>query len=97
LIEEKLSSFLKTGKDWSRFKTNVPGEFVLKLQNYRSYSKRLKVERNPDEEGKSMKRRELILRSSSELEDFKEIFQDNKHSKVLSASDAANPRTKTAK
>jgi hypothetical protein len=96
-LKRSFQVFLKTGKDWSRFKTNVPGEFVLKLQNYRSYSKRLQVERNPDEEGKSMKRREPILRSSSELEDFKEIFQYNKHSKILSAHDAANPRTKTAK
>ena len=31
MSEEKITGFLKTGKDWARLKTTVPGVFVLKL------------------------------------------------------------------
>jgi len=34
-LSEKLTEFLKTGKDWSRLATTVPGVFVLKLPSYR--------------------------------------------------------------
>jgi hypothetical protein len=33
-FEEKLAAFLKTGPDWGRFKTSVPGVFVLKMPAY---------------------------------------------------------------
>jgi hypothetical protein len=93
-----LTSFIKTGQDWSRFKTSVRGVFDLKLPASRSSPTRLAVECNPvDEGGKTKKLHELVLRSNSELEDFKKIFQDNKLSKLLSAIDAVNSETKAAK
>ena len=68
MSEEKLTDFLKTGKDWSRIRTSVAGVFVLKLPPYRSSSARLVVELNPvDETGNPKKRRGLVLRSSAEL------------------------------
>ncbi len=98
MTEEKLSSFLKTGMDGSRLKTNVRRVLVLKLPAYQSSPTRLSIELNlVDEEDKPKKRRGLILRSSSGLEDFREIFQDNKLSKLLSAIDMVNPGTKAVK
>jgi hypothetical protein len=98
LSEEKLADFLKTGKDWSRLRTSVPGVFVLKLPAYKRSPPRLAVELNPvDEDGKPKKRRGLILRSRAELEDFKELFQFEKLSKLLSMLDSVNPEVEAAR
>jgi hypothetical protein len=96
LVEEKLINFLKTGKDWSRLRTSIPGVFVLKLPTYKRSPTRLAVELNPvDGNGKPKKRRGLILRSSVELEDFKELFQYDKLSKLLNTLDSVNPKITT--
>jgi hypothetical protein len=98
LSEEKLTDFLKTGKDWSRIRTNVAGVFVLKLPPYRSSSARLVVELNPvDETGNPKKRRGLVLRSSAELEEFKGLFRDEKLPKLLSMLDSVNPKVEAGK
>ena len=90
--EERLTDFLKTGKEWSRMRTSVPGVFVLKLPPYKGSSTRLVVDLNPvDETGRPKKRRGLVLRSSSELEDYKELFQYEKLSKLLGLLDSVNP------
>lgn len=98
LSEEKLADFLKTGKDWSRMKTSVPGVFVLRLPAYRSAPVRLAVELNPaDESGNPKKKRGLVLRSTRELEEYKELFQPEKLSKLLSILDQVNPKVEGAK
>lgn len=98
MSEEKLSDFLKTGKDWTRLRTTVPGIFVLKLPTYKSSPARLAVELNPvDETGKPKKRRGLILRSSRELEDFNELYQYDKISKLVNVLDSVNPKVEAAK
>ena len=98
MSEEKLRDFLKTGKDWSRLRTSVPGVFVLKLPAYKSSPTRLAVELNPvSDTGKPKKRRGLVLRSSAELEDFKELFQYEKLSKLLSMLDSVNPKVEVAR
>ena len=98
MSEEKLADFLKTGKDWSRLRTSVPGVFVVKLPPYRSSPARLTVELNPvDEVGAPKKRRGLVLRSTGELEEFKELFSDAKLPKLLSMIDALNPKVEVGK
>jgi len=98
LSEEKLTDFLRSGKDWSRLRTSIPGVFVLKLPAYKSSPSRLAVELNPvDETGKPKKRRGLVLRSSSELEDFRGIFQNEKLTKLLGMIDMVNPKVEAAK
>ena len=93
MSEEKLTTFLETGKDWSRLMTSVPGLFVLKLPAYRRSPTRLAVEINPvDERSKPTKRRGLVLRSGAELEAFKEAFQEEKVSKLLAILDSVNPQ-----
>ncbi len=98
MSEEKLADFLKTGKDWSRTRTSVPGVFVLKLPPYKTSPARLVAELNPvDETGTPKKRRGLVLRSSAELEEFKEMFQNEKLPKLLSMIDSVNPKVKAGK
>jgi len=98
MAEEKLTGFLDTGKDWERLKTSVLGVFVLKLPKYRGSPPRLAVELNPtDESGRPTKRRGLILRSISELEEFKELFQPEKLSKLLGMVDSVNPKVEAAR
>ena len=98
LSEEKLADYLKTGKDWSRIRTSVPSVFVMKLPPYRGSPARLVVELNPvDEGGTPKKRRGLILRSAAELEEFKELFRDEKLPKLLSMIDSINPKVEGGK
>jgi hypothetical protein len=98
LSEEKLANFLKTGRDWSRMMTSVPGIFVLKLTSYKRSPSRLAVEINPvAEDGKPSKRRGLVLRSNSELKAFNEAFQVDKVSKLVIMLDSINPKVKAAK
>ena len=98
MSEEKLADFLKTGKDWARLKTSVSGVFVLKLPAYRSAPTRLAVELNPaDESGNPKKKRGLILRSTEELEEYRELFQPEKLSKLLGIIDQVNPKVEAAK
>ena len=97
-MSEKLTEFLKTGKDWSRLATTVPGVFVLKLPAYRGSPSRLAVELNPvDETGKPKKRRGLVLRSTAELQEFRELLQNEKLTKLMSMLDSVNPKVEAAR
>ncbi len=95
MSEDKLTNFLKSGKDWSRLKTSIPGVFILKLPAYRRSPTRLAVELNPvDLTGNAKKRRGLVIRSLVELNDFNELFQFEKLSKLLDMLDSINPMAK---
>ena len=98
MSEEKLTDFLKSGKDWSRLKTTVPGVFVLKLPTYKSAPTRLAVEVNPvDEMGRPTKRRGLVLRSSAEMEKFKSLVQHEKMPKLMDMIDSVNPKVEASR
>jgi len=92
MSEDKLANFLKSGKDWSRLRTSISGVFILKLPAYKRSPTRLAVELNPvDLAGNTKKRRGLVIRSADELDDFKELFQFEKLSKLLDMLDSVNP------
>ena len=96
--EDKLGDFLKSGKDWGRLKTTVPGVFVLKLPSYRSAPTRLAVELNPvNELGNPTKRRGLVLRSSAEFEEFKILLNHEKLKKLVGMVDAVNHEAKAVR
>jgi hypothetical protein len=97
LSEDKLRDFLKTGKDWSTLRTSVPGVFVLKLPAYKASPTRLAVELNPvGEDGKPKRRRGLILRLGTDLEDFEKLFQQETLSKLLNMIELVNPKAETS-
>ena len=98
MSEEKLADFLRNGKDWSRMRTTVPGIFILKLPAYKGSPSRLAVELNPvDEDGKPKKKRGLVLRSMAELEDFKQLFQYDKLSKLMEMLESVNPKVEVGR
>lgn len=93
--EDKLSSFLKTGPDWGKLKTSVPGIFILKMPAYKSSPARLAVELNPvDDSGSPTKKRGLVLRSKEELEEYKAVFQFEKLTPLLEQMEKVNPEVK---
>jgi hypothetical protein len=97
MSEEKLVSFLKTGSDWARMKTTVPGIFVLKLPAYKKSPARLAVELNPvDEFGNPTKRRGLVIRSTQEFEEYRKLFQHEKLLPLVNLLDKINPPPKKA-
>jgi hypothetical protein len=96
--EEKLLEFLKNGKDWERRATTVPGIFVLRLPSDGKRPASLAVELNPvDELGKPTKKRGLVLRSSSELQEFRKLINDEKLTTLMDKIDEVNPRKDTAR
>jgi hypothetical protein len=91
-MEKKLSEFLKSGKDWSRLGTSIPGVFVLKMPPFKSSPTRLAVELNPvDDSGVPTKKRGLLIRSAKELEQYESLLQFDKLAPLLKAVDALNP------
>jgi hypothetical protein len=92
MSEEKLEDFLRTGNDWEKLKTSVPGVFIQKLPPYRSSPARLAVEINPvDASGNPTKRRGLLLRYPDEYDAFKEILTDEKLPRLLEMLERVNP------
>jgi hypothetical protein len=92
--DEKLLEFLKNGKDWERRATTVPGIFVLRLPSDGKRPASLAVELNPvDELGKPTKKRGLVLRNSSELQEFRKLINDEKLTTLMDKIDEVNPRS----
>ena len=92
MSEDRLEEFLRSGNDWEKLKTSIPGVFVQKLPPYRSSPSRLAIEVNPvDASGNPTKRRGLLIRFPDEFDTFKEILNDEKFPKLLKLLDKVNP------
>ncbi|UCH57627.1 MAG: hypothetical protein JSV18_01530 [Candidatus Bathyarchaeota archaeon] len=92
MSEERLEEFLRTGGDWEKLKTSVPGVFIQKLPPYRASPSRLAVEVNPvDASGNPTKRRGLLIRFADEYEAFREILNDEKLPRLLEMLERVNP------
>jgi len=73
--EGKLSMFLKTGSDWGKLKTSVPGIFILKMPAYKNSPARLAVELNPvDGSGSPTKKRGIVLSPGRSLRMLVELL-----------------------
>lgn len=98
MSEEKLEELLKTGKDWAKVKTSVPGVFVLKMPGSKNREPSLSVEINPvDASGSPTKRRGLIIRSVDELLEFKDIVGNEKVETLLEMLEDVNPTAPESK
>ena len=92
-MESRIAEFLKSGKDWERKPTTVPGVFVLRMPPFRSSPARLAVELNPvDGLGRATKKRGIILRSSMELTEYRKILEDEKLTSLLKNIDSISPK-----
>src|SRR5215469_16005000 len=84
-VEDRLTGFLRDARDWERRATNIPGVFLLKLPS----------SRNPvDSVGSATKKRGIIVRSSSELDEFKRILSNQKLVELTRKMDQVNPKQK---
>jgi hypothetical protein len=77
--DQRLMQFLKEGKDWERKATNIPGIFLLMLPGLKSTAPSLAIEINPvDSSGSATKKRGVVIRSSSELEQINNLLLNPK-------------------
>jgi hypothetical protein len=96
-IEDRLTGFLKDARDWQRKATNIPGVFLLKLPSYRTRQAAIAIEINPvDSAGSATKKRGIVVRSASELEEFNRILANQKLVELAKKVDEVNPRQKEA-
>lgn len=92
-MESKLADFLKSGKDWERKSTTVPGVFVLRMPPFKGIPARLAVELNPvDNAGRPTRKRGVLLRSSNELAEYRKLLEDEKLASLLKNIDVLSPK-----
>jgi hypothetical protein len=96
-IEERLTGFLKDAKAWERRATNIPGVFLMKLPSSRTREAAIAIEINPvDSAGSATKKRGIVVRSASELDEFNRILANQKLVELARKVDQVNPKQKEA-
>ena len=97
-ITDNLREFLETGEDWERKSTSLPGVSLIRLPSTRSRPASLAIEVNPpDENGRPMKKKGLMVMSAQEIAAFREIFSNPKLENLMKAMEAVLPEKKTTK
>ena len=96
MVDERLSQFLNEGKDWERKATSIPGVFLIKLPEYKSRPAYIAIEINPvDTSGIATKKRGILIKSRSELEQISKILTNAKIVQLATNIDEVNPEKKT--
>jgi hypothetical protein len=96
-VEERLASFLRDARDWERRATNIPGVFLLKLPSSRTRQAAIAIEINPvDSAGSATKKRGIVVRSTSELDEFNRILANQKLVELARKVDEVNPKQNEA-
>src|SRR5215469_2686591 len=96
-IEDRLTGFLRDARDWERRATNIPGVFLLKLPSSRTRQAAIAIEINPvDSAGSATKKRGIVVRSASELDEFNRILANQKLAELARKMDLVNPKQKEA-
>jgi hypothetical protein len=94
-IQERLSQFLKESEGWGRKTTSIPGIFLLKLPSSKTGTRKeaLAIEINPINPATSSptKKRGIVIRSVSELEQITKILTNPKMSELARKMDGINP------
>jgi hypothetical protein len=94
-IEERLEGFLEGARDWERRATNIPGVFLLNLPSSRTRQAAVAIEVTPvDATGSATKKRGIVIRSASELNEFLRILGNQKLVELASKVDEVNPKQK---
>ena len=96
MIDERLSQFLREGKNWERKATSIPGVFLIKLPEYKSRPPYIAMEINPvDSTGAATKKRGILIKCSSELEQISNILTNAKIVQLATSLDEVNPEKKS--
>jgi hypothetical protein len=79
-VNEKLGQFLREGQSWEKKATNIPGVSLLKLPTFKKSPPSIAIEINPinASTGLGTKKREIIIRSGSELEQINQLLANPK-------------------
>ena len=86
--DERLRQFLNEGQGWEKKVTNIAGVFLVKLPTFRGTSPSLAIEVNPvTPAGSVTKRRGVIIRSSSELEQISRLLSNPKVAQLAKSID----------
>jgi hypothetical protein len=90
--DERLRQFLNEGQAWEKKVTNIDGVFLVKLPTFTGTSPSLAIEVNPiNASGSVTKRRGVIIRSSSELEQISRLLSNPKVAQLAKNVDEVNP------
>src|SRR3954453_763996 len=90
--DQRLTQFLKEGKDWERKATSIPGIFLLRLPGLKSTAPSLAIEINPvSSSGSATKKRGVVIRSNSELEEISRLLSNSKLAQLAKNMDEINP------
>jgi hypothetical protein len=96
MIDERLSQFLREGNNWERKATSIPGVFLIKLPEYKSRLPYIAMEINPvDSTGAATKKRGILIKCSSELEQISNILTNAKIVQLATSLDEVNPEKKS--
>jgi hypothetical protein len=94
-MQERLTHFLKDSSDWERKSTSIQGVFLLKLPNSKAgtWKESIAIEINPvnPSTGFPTKKRGIVIRSASELEQITHILTNAKLSELAKRMDEVNP------
>jgi len=94
-VEDRLTGFLRDARDWERRATSIPGVFLLKLPSSRTRQAAVALEINPvNSAGSATKKRGIVVRSASELDEFNRILSNQKLVKLARKLDEVNPKQK---
>jgi hypothetical protein len=93
---ERLTQFLAEGRNWERKATNIPGVLLFRLPATKGRPASLAIEINPvDTYGSITKKRGIIIRSSSELDEISRLLGHSKVGELSKKIDAVNPKRET--
>ena len=95
-INEKLAQFLSEGQNWEKKSTNLPGVSLLKLPTFKKSPPSIAIEINPinASTGLGTKKRGIIIRSGSELEQITQLLANPKVVELAKKIEEVNPKTK---
>jgi len=90
---QRLRQFLDDGRNWERRATNIPGVFLFRLPASKGRPSSLAIEINPiDKYGAITKKRGIVIRSSSELDEISRLLDHPKVAELSKKIDAVNPK-----
>lgn len=98
-MQERLTQFLKDSSDWERKSTSIQGVFLLKLPSSKActWKESIAIEINPvnPSSGFPTKKRGIVIRSASELEQTTHILTNLKLTELAKRMDEVNPSVKS--
>ena len=90
---ERLRQFLNEGRNWERKAINITGVFLFRLPATKGRPASLALEINPvDTYGSVTKKRGLVIRSASELDEINRLLGHLKVGELSKKIDAVNPK-----